>query len=480
MHHHIYQVPFHVLCEYLDLIELKNLANTNRSLKKLVYAAAEPVVEITKPRMGIILMKLCANVKLKASQPLKRVNDKMLNKLTRLTCLYLPSAPMLSKPVTNKGLSYLPYLTYLNLRKNNYITDKDLINLTSLQNLDLTDNKLITHIGITHLTNLSQLIIFNNDKINNFSIMHLTNLRCMAVSGNNFITDVGIASLLNLTNLEYRYCDNITDDGLGCLTNLIRLNFSSDKITNRSIGKLINLTSLDLNNNDSFNDEGLISLSKLTKLKINNNCGISNVGISKLKNLRELMLTNSHNITDQGIKNLTMLTKLSLYDDDQITDCGLSHLISLIELKILENSNIKGKCFPFLVNLKFLTIFKSSIADRYMIYLLKLQRICVSNCRYLTDVGINVLSNLKYIFLEGSIRGTKDGSSLGSYSDAAVISLPKLKEIRLKGDHDIDDKDMILSKRDVKIIEDDTFNCEKYFFNDNWLNMCYELYDDDE
>ncbi|AYV83240.1 MAG: hypothetical protein Hyperionvirus5_46 [Hyperionvirus sp.] len=403
-------------------------------------------------------MKVCPKVKIEAPYGLNLISDQQLTRLTRLTYLFLK--PYTLHKVTNAALLSLKCLNHLNLRKNNWIEDEHLLNLTSVTKLNLAQTANITNAAILNLPNLKVLILYRNNLITDAGIQHLTNLRCLFLAQNKGITDAGIQPLTALTHLILRSCDHITDLGLQPLTNLVELKFESLKITSQSIMRLKNLTSLDFEGT-RINDE-VLSL-PLKHLAIKHTI-ITAKGIGEMKYLRELTLRYNHNkIINDDFKNFAFLTKLTVNRDDKITDEGLGSLIALRDLKIYRNSKIDGNCFRFLSDLTSLTIFWSSVGDINMKYLSKLERISVNSCRYITDAGINVLSNLKYAYLSDAYEGFVNRKVIYSFSDAALIPLMKLRRVHLTIKNNIFDWDMILYKRGVKIIRNSNFITETVF-----------------
>ncbi|AYV84677.1 MAG: hypothetical protein Hyperionvirus34_1, partial [Hyperionvirus sp.] len=176
--HSIYNVPFHLLCEFLDLDELKSVSYINRYLKKRVYDIGAPCVTIKNVKTGIIWMKICLNVKLEAPRGFRKITPDHLARLTRLTYLFLHPFPA-NGNFLSKTLISLKYLNHLNLMDNDWLEDHHLINLTSLTKLNLSNTRLITDAGISTLTKLEDLTIRNNEIITDIGIRHLTNLKLL-------------------------------------------------------------------------------------------------------------------------------------------------------------------------------------------------------------------------------------------------------------------------------------------------------------
>lgn len=177
------------------------------------------------------------------------VSNKMISHLTNLT--YLDLRSIHTNRISDSGVSNLTSLTYLNPGYA-YLTENSLLQLSKLSTLDVFRNRL--YIDYQHLTNLTDLTLCDLYPppaarvdlppslikldirrcmaVTDASLISLTCLESLTLGNNRSITDVGLKMLTTLTHLDLGHNTNITDNGINLLTRLTSLTLGF----NRNIG----------------------------------------------------------------------------------------------------------------------------------------------------------------------------------------------------------------------------------------------------
>ncbi len=221
-----------------------------------------------------------------------------------------------------ESISNLSNLTYLGLRKNNFLTlPESLWDLKSLESLVLLDNQLVTlSESIGNLTSLQYLGLSNN-KLTNLpeSIKKLTSLERLLVSGN-YLRNIqeSIEDLKLLQDL-YLYDNQLTilPNSIGNLSSLKELNLKNNKLKTLpdSIGNLSSLKKLDLENNQFTSlPESITKLKALESIEMeNNNLKTLPEAIGLVKSLKILHLSkNNLTFLPESIGDLSFLQRLSI------------------------------------------------------------------------------------------------------------------------------------------------------------------------
>lgn len=279
------------------------------------------------------------------SDHFKRLNSKIINKLTDLKTLIIPE---FENEKCRNYLSNLTYLTQLVIEKHKSIT------LPAMNLYDLKLDSVRNIYGLNLQTRLTHLILNGVVNFKKFDFQFLLNLRrlkmrqCFHINWENF------SLLTNLQSLDISgggYSELYVNN----LTNLVELNPDAQNI--QKIDGLTNLTSL--LSTHKLDDKKFLNIIKLNKLYLNSP-GIYN--LSNLKQLEELHIVYdmSLDLTDDGITDLTKLTKLFIFGS-KIRKIG--HLTNLKELQLV-SVPIKNEELKSLTKLESLVLgFDTAITD---------------------------------------------------------------------------------------------------------------------
>lgn len=141
---------------------------------------------------------------------------------------------------------------------------------------------------------------------------------------------------------------------------------------------------------------------KLTALSLSNCLKITDYCLSlirSIKTLTQLDLSMCPFITDDGIQHLALLplTRLSLSCCDNVQDRGVQHLSALtklnhLSLRHLHVTDVGIRSLEYLP-LRSLDLRYTKVSDQglQIISVLPLRRVDVSNCRYISRVGLSKL-----------------------------------------------------------------------------------------
>lgn len=202
---------------------------------------------------------------------LKFHSNWVLSHFTDLTTLSL-SSPFVGDghfAVEDKGIEKLTKLTSLILCSNKLISNEALTKLKNLTHLELFDNRNITNEALTKLTKLNNLILGRNNSITSDAINQLANLEKLDLYYcENVFYEGGFNSLINLSELVLSYSVPVEDAHLMNLTNLTKLSLYGPKITDKSVQHFTRLESLCIHNNLFITDECLMKLTNLTSLEL--------------------------------------------------------------------------------------------------------------------------------------------------------------------------------------------------------------------
>ncbi|AYV81763.1 MAG: hypothetical protein Harvfovirus59_8 [Harvfovirus sp.] len=354
-------IPIHLLCELLNIHDLKSLQRTNQYFKAETYLKAKPTVKINNYCDGIKIIKQFKYTKLIGSDINKNEQLRQLPSLTSLRVFKNPECFIDKKMfATNYGFEFLTNLTELDLSFDRSVTTAGISHLTKLKRLSLV---LTSKIGrnkislLSNLTNLTDLNLEFNDSFREDALIYTPTLKYLNLTSNKKISKISIAGLTYL-NLSDNGC--LTDESLCQLINVQSLNLVLNRlITDAGMASLINLTDLNISMNNNISDLGLLFLTNLRTLDMSETNKITNAGISKMTNLTYLDLSNNSIIGDDGISELTNLKSLRIQGMMKyvpITDAALSNLTNLTFLDISWNNSITNAGLINLTNLEILAV----------------------------------------------------------------------------------------------------------------------------
>lgn len=162
------------------------------------------------------------------------------------------------------------------------------------------------------------------------------------------------AEEMNITNLT----------GIENLTNLIRLNISTNKISDiEPLKSLTNLVTLSLDRNQIINLEPLKYLTKLGDLRLIDNQIINIEPLAALTNLSALYLNNNKIINIDPLKVLTKLTTLDLINNQIINIDPLKTLTRMRSLQLMYNQITNISALKGLTYLNILTLNNNLISN---------------------------------------------------------------------------------------------------------------------
>jgi len=171
----------------------------------------------------------------------------------------------------------------------------------------------------------------------------------------------------------------IHDKELKYLSGIPKVNLTGANITNDGLKYLMGIRELNISNTNITNDE-----------------------LKYLMGIRELNISNT-NITNDGLKYLTGIHELN------ITNCYITHhglkYLSGIHTLIACHAGITPKglqSLPTLGTLKHLDISGMSICDNELSYLKDCHTLILRNCTFITNNGMQYLSNVHTLDLTGT------------------------------------------------------------------------------
>src|SRR3989338_9063491 len=195
------------------------------------------------------------------------------------------------------------------------------------------------------------------------------------------INDVDMKYLDEIDSINIENCKNITDKGLKYLKNVRVLNMKScwqDNITDRGLNYLTRIEELNISN---------CSQKTLTKQAFIN-----------MKKIRKLDAVCCFNIKDDYIDHLTSLEVLNV-NACRLTDNAFGKLINLRKLNI-SNTTLSDKCLINLKKLEILIMFKSRyITDAGFQYLKGIKKLDISHCNISAN-GLQYLYNIKHLSMQ--------------------------------------------------------------------------------
>lgn len=243
--------------------------------------------------------------------------------------------------------SKLTSLTSLDLSANEEIDDKSLSSLTSLTCLIGNSFCPITDLTLFHQPNLTELR--NLPQITSEGLSSCRNLKIFV--GGDRVESWVLSDLTSLTTLDF--FSPIEGNALNNLTNLKHLSLSHP-VPSEVLKRLTNLQSLNLLECHSDNLQALENHSKLTHLEIGFQ---SNPEIFGLGNLTQLTALNHHSCLSFS-SDLSKLTKLKY-----------------LQFRLPPRHNFQIKYLQPLTNLLYLQIFRFSLEEKDVSFLLKLRKL---------------------------------------------------------------------------------------------------------
>lgn len=227
-------------------------------------------------------------------------------------------------------------------------------------------------------------------------------------NGNNkYITDNAISNLTNLTSLSISG-NCLTSNCYKNLINLIELKIwcPSVKIKAFSLLNLTQLEILDMPCIDSFDDDCIQHLTKIKKLNISGCTRITDEGLRNMSEIEELTVNKL--ITDDGIKHMTRLRVLDMRNNLYITGSCFKYLPLLCSLDFTKSYHetifgAKKQKIPTNENLILIAHQLTSlhmagcqhITNDILKKMTNLQTLCITDCKQITDEGIENLNKLQ-------------------------------------------------------------------------------------
>ncbi|KAF7409749.1 hypothetical protein HZH68_004130 [Vespula germanica] len=246
--------------------------------------------------------------------------------------------------------SVLPYVTHLDISKNNLVSLPNYVNslFPHLTHLYLSDNKLDLYWTLTVPATTQVLYLERNSNRISWSSLP-QNISALFLNENN-IQYNSYYENPNLKVLSVRKCRNIESliSNLDRYKNLVDLDISSNNInfiSEQSFSKLKSLQRFSLDQNSLSSVSFLIHLSSLTDLSIshNNLINITSDIVANLKNLRRLNLRGNRIaiISKSAFMTLKKLEKLDLAENN-LSTLPVTWMNSLTGLRYL---NLKSNFF---------------------------------------------------------------------------------------------------------------------------------------
>lgn len=426
--------------------------------------------------------------------------------------------------ITEAGLAYLAgltNLTHLSLGGES-ITDHDLQNLACLRKLgqlDLTGCTQFTGSGFEYLEDSPDLTSLNlawcglteAGIIHLVDLTHIKHLLLAECSGLNDSSLEYMKSLINLTNLHLllTFLPGITDSGLKHLAGIPKLTTLSivgcDTFTGscfQHFSSLAPLAHLHVVSCKGFTDDGLTHVSNLTKLvelDLEKSVKLTGFGVEHLKNLtnlNRLNLSDCRNIAEDALSSLVALSHLQtlgLPRGEKLEKDAVKEYLEKISgtkkerlIEFLSRQNISIDELPTSVvtaslselstlmpqrdNIRNLKLSRDSNDDifTYLQYFPNLTSLDISECRNITDTGIERLAKipLTKLYLKGCEKVTDAGiaylkdmpltllSPCINITDTGLKFLENmpLMELNLNGCHQVTDAGIPFLPKDLTTV----------------------------
>lgn len=282
------------------------------------------------------------------------------------------------------------------------------------------------------------------------------------------LTDDQFIQLLSLyphlNELSLHYCPNITSKGFEKITKLKNLEILKlehcKNLSTKDVQVLLglkNLKHLKLHNS-KISEEGLENIHELNKLQVLDlDTKISKKTLEKIVHLNNLKVFLYHacHLGDEDLKLITQMHQLETLEilnmNNNFSDKVFENIVNLQELKILKLANISKQGFAQIVGLKNLHTLSCDVINindqefEKIASLEGLKELTISRASSLTDLSLNVISQLKHLqYLDLSING---------FSENGLEKIKDLNLKTLKGHYDIENFDIFSQFKHLEVLE---------------------------